>query len=82
MELQEKRPLRFVEIINYDATSVDPLDIFVGSGMTDYIGAATSGDGLIAASFREFPAVSRNQVIELAERLEEMELGDEPEEEE
>jgi len=75
LELRGKKPIRFVEIINYDATSVDPLEIFVGSGMTDYIGATTSGDGLIGASFREFPAVSRNQVIELAERLEEVELG-------
>jgi repressor of nif and glnA expression len=75
LELQGKQPIRFIEMINYDATSVDPLEIFVGSGMTDYIGATTSGDGLIGASFREFPAVSRNQVIELAERLEEVELG-------
>jgi len=75
LELQGKKPIRFVEMINYDATSVDPLEIFVGSGMTDYIGATTSGDGLIGASFREFPAISRNHVIELAERLEEVELG-------
>jgi repressor of nif and glnA expression len=75
LELQGKKPIRFVEIVNYDATSVDPLEIFVGSGMTDYVGATTSGDGLIGASFREFPAASRNQVIELAERLEEVGLG-------
>ena len=75
LELQGKKPIRFVEMINYDATSLDPLEIFVGSGMTDYIGATTSGDGLIGASFREFPAVSRNRVIELAKRLEEVKLG-------
>lgn len=75
LELRGKKPVRFVEMINYDATSLDPLEIFVGSGMTDYIGATTSGNGLIGASFREFPAVSRNQVIELTERLDEVELG-------
>ena len=75
LQLRGKKPIRFVEMIYYDATSLDPLEIFVGSGMTDYIGATTSGDGLIGASFREFPAVSRNQVIELAQRLDEVELG-------
>jgi repressor of nif and glnA expression len=75
LELHEKKPIRFVQMINYDGTTLDPLEIFIGSGMTDYLGAITSGDGLIGASFREFPAVSRNQVIEIAERLDEVGLG-------
>jgi repressor of nif and glnA expression len=75
LELHEKKPTRFVQMINYDGTSLDPLEIFIGSGMTDYLGAITSGNGLIGASFREFPAVSRNRVVEIAERLEEVGLG-------
>lgn len=75
LQVQGKKPIRFVEMIKYDGTSLDPLEIFIASGMTDYIGATTSGDGLIGASFREFPAVSRNHVIELAQRLEEVKLG-------
>ena len=75
LEVRKKKPIRFVEMINYDGTSLDPLEIFILSGMTDYIGAITSGDGRIGASFREFPAVSRNQVVEIAAHLEKLGLG-------
>jgi len=75
LELQEKKATRFVEIINYDGTSIDPLEVFIRSGMTDYLGAVRSGNGRIGASFREFPAQSRDLVIELAEKLDYVGLG-------
>ena len=75
LELQEKKATRFVEIINYDGTSIDPLEVFIRSGMTDYLGAVKSGNGRIGASFREFPAQSRDLVIELAEKLDYVGLG-------
>ncbi|MBM3133217.1 MAG: DUF128 domain-containing protein, partial [Chloroflexi bacterium] len=74
-ELKDRRPTRFVEIITYDGTSIDPLEVFIRSGMTDYIGAITTGNGRIGASFREFPAESRNLVEELAHKLEKVGLG-------
>ena len=75
LEIRDRKPIRFVEIINYDGTSLDPLEIFVRSGMTDNKGAVESGNGRIGASFREFPAASQNQVTEIAERLNEVGLG-------
>jgi repressor of nif and glnA expression len=75
LELKGKKPTRFVEIIKYDGTSLDPLEIFIRSGMTDYIGATESGDGRIGASFREVPAESRDKVIDLAHKLEKIGLG-------
>ena len=75
LEIQDKRPTRFVEIITYDGTSLDPLEVFIRSGMTNYLGAVESGNGRIGASFREFPAASRNDVRSLAEELERIGLG-------
>lgn len=75
LEIENRKPTRFVAIINYDGTSIDPLEIFIKSGMTDYTGATESGNGLIGASFREIPSVSRNNVIEIANRLENAGLG-------
>ena len=69
LELHDKKPVRFVEIIMYDGTSIDPLEIFIRSGMTNYLGAIKTGDGKIGASFREFPAESRDAVEHLAEKL-------------
>ena len=75
LEIQNRNPIRFVEIITYDGTSIDPLEVFIRSGMTDYVGAITTGNGRIGASFREFPAGSRDFVEELAKRLEKVGLG-------
>jgi HTH-type transcriptional regulator, global nitrogen regulator NrpRI len=75
LELEGGEPTRFVAIINYDGTSLDPLEIFIKSGMTDYTGATESGDGLIGASFREVPAASRDRVLALAEELKEIGLN-------
>jgi repressor of nif and glnA expression len=75
LELQERKATRFVEMITYDGTSIDPLEIFIRSGMTDYLGAITSGDGRIGASFREIPAASRDLVVSLAGQLDRIGLG-------
>jgi len=75
LELRDKKPVRFVEIIMYDGTSIDPLEIFIRSGMTNYMGAIKTGSGRIGASFREFPAESRDKVEQLADRLNRIGLG-------
>jgi len=75
LEVENNRPSRFVAIINYDGTSLDPLEIFIKSRMTDYIGATATGNGLIGASFREIPAVSRDSVLEIAKKLDRIGLG-------
>jgi len=75
LEIQEHKPVRFVSIINYDGTSLDPLEIFIKSGMTDYLGATGDGNGLIGAGFREMPSATRDTVQVIADRLSKVGLG-------
>jgi len=75
LELAGGRPARFVELINYDGTSIDPLEAFIRSGMADYIGAVTTGNGRIGASFREFPADSIETVRSVSAQLDAIGLG-------
>jgi repressor of nif and glnA expression len=75
LQVRDYLPERFVEIIDYEGTSIDPLEIFIRSGMTDYLGAIQRGCGRIGASFREVPSGSREMVVMLAERLTEIGLG-------
>ncbi|MBN1698744.1 MAG: DUF128 domain-containing protein [Spirochaetales bacterium] len=75
LEMKNHEPSRFVAIINYDGTTLDPLEIFIKSGMTNYTEATESGNGQIGASFREMPAPSRERVIEVAEKLDKAGLG-------
>jgi repressor of nif and glnA expression len=75
MEMRDHRPVRFSEMITYDGTSIDPLEIFIRSAMTDYLGAVTTGNGTIGASFREIPADSYDLVADLADKLDSVGLG-------
>lgn len=75
LELRDYKPSRFVEIIKYEGTSIDPLEVFIRSGMTDYSGAIKNGNGRIGVGFREVPADSRENVIDLAEKLKDVGLG-------
>jgi repressor of nif and glnA expression len=75
LELRDGRPTRFVEMIHYDGTSIDPLEVFIRSGMTDYSGAVRDGNGLIGASFREMPERARDLAVQLADRVSAIGLG-------
>jgi hypothetical protein len=75
LELREGQATRFVEMIHYDGTSIDPLEVFIRSGMTDYHGAIADGNGRIGASFREHPSDSRELITHLAGQLESIGLG-------
>jgi repressor of nif and glnA expression len=75
MELVDGKAARFVELIHYEGTTLDPLEVFIRSGMTDYWGATESGNGLVGASFREVPSDSRERVMTIARNMEEAGLG-------
>jgi len=75
LELQDYKPTRFVEVIHYSGTTLDPLEVFIRSGMTDSAAATDTGNGRIGASFRELPAESREQVTTLARQLDQVGLG-------
>lgn len=75
LKLKDGKAFRFVEMIHYDGTSIDPLEVFIRSGMTDYHGAVKGGDGLIGASFREVPGECRQRLVNIGERLQEVGLG-------
>ena len=75
MELVRGRATRFVEIIEYEATTIDPLEVFFRAGMTNYLGAISNGNGRIGAGFREIPADGREVAVELAKKLDAVGLG-------
>ena len=75
LRLKDSKAFRFVEMIHYNGTSIDPLEVFIRSGMTDYHQAIRGGDGLIGASFREVPGESRLRLINISQRLADIGLG-------
>lgn len=71
LEISHHKPKRFVAIINYGGTSLDPAEQYIRAGMTSVGEAARSGSGRILANFREILAPSRPLVEETVARLEE-----------
>ncbi|MCL0073455.1 NrpR regulatory domain-containing protein [Dehalococcoidia bacterium] len=59
LEIRNHQPLRFVELIQYAGSSLDPSEVFIRGKMTSVGQAAREGNGKILANFREIPAICR-----------------------
>jgi HTH-type transcriptional regulator, global nitrogen regulator NrpRI len=70
LEIKEKKPVRFTQIIHYDGTTIDPIEIFIKGKMTRAYDAAITGRGTIGASFREIPAVALSEAKQIISELE------------
>jgi repressor of nif and glnA expression len=56
LEMKQRAPLRFAELIYYSGSSLDPSEVFIRGRMTSVGNAVKEGDGMILANFREIPA--------------------------
>jgi len=68
-------PVRFTALIAYEGSSLDPLEVFIKSRMTDVSGAVGNHSGKILASFREIPVVSIEKATKLRETLNDKGIG-------
>ncbi|MCX8064936.1 MAG: NrpR regulatory domain-containing protein [Candidatus Hydrogenedentes bacterium] len=75
LELENRKPKRFTQLINYEGTTIDPLEIFIRGKMTSIWKCVTSGNGLLGASFREIPSIAINKARELAKKANDCFLG-------
>ena len=70
VETANGKPLRFVSLISYDGSSLDPLEVFIKSKMTAVSKAVAGGPGRILASYREIPVVCLDKAKKLSRTLE------------
>ena len=75
LQIERGLPKRFTQIIHYDGTSLDPLEIFIRGHMTSVGEAARTGSGVIGASFREVPTAAVAEVRRLAALSDRIGLG-------
>ena len=69
LEIRDREPRRFVAIIHYAGSSIDPSLAYIRARMTSVRAAASGGNGKILANFREIPAAAKPRVMELTEQL-------------
>ncbi|RMG05870.1 MAG: DUF128 domain-containing protein [Nitrospirae bacterium] len=75
LEVTKKGPSRFVALIGYEGSSLDPLEVFIRGNMTDVHGVVKDGAGRVLASFREVPVVCYENTKVMTERLTDSGIG-------
>ena len=74
LQIENNKPLRFTDFINYCGSTLDPVEIFIRSKMTS-IADAVKGSGKIVASFREIPAAAKDNAVDVLKKSEKIGLG-------
>jgi len=75
LEVRNSKPRRFVAIVDYAGTSLDPSEQFIRAKMTSVAEAAKTGSGKILGVFRTIPAPAREVVEEKIAALREIGIG-------
>lgn len=69
LALEHGEPIRFVDLIGYRGTSIDPLQLFISAGLTSLSSLIATGSGTALANVREVPAAAESQVREVVAQM-------------
>ena len=69
VEIRDGQPLRFTDLVMYDSTTLDPLEILMSQSLTSVSEMLTSGSGKILANLREITMNAREKVEEVLDEL-------------
>ncbi|MDD4652365.1 MAG: DUF128 domain-containing protein [Methanothrix sp.] len=69
IEVIEREPVRFTDMLMYWATTIDPIDVLTAQGLTDITGMMRTGNGRILGNLQEAPMLARERIEEVLERL-------------
>lgn len=75
LQIKNRKPMRFVELIQYAGSSLDPSEIFITSKMTSVMDVVSTGEGKILANFREIPSMCSPVVVEVFAGLKDAGIG-------
>ena len=75
LEMRDGEPIRFIDAIEYRGTTIDPLELYIGAGMTEVTKCAQTGIGVIGASFREIPAGAADPARRVLAQLRDQGIG-------
>lgn len=75
LEIRNSNPRRFIAIIDYSGTSLDPSEQFIRAKMTSVGEASKVGNGKVLAVFRTMPAPAKKFIEEKIAVLKEVGIG-------
>ena len=67
VQVVNRKPIRFVEIISYEGTTIPPLEVFVYRKMTSISRILKTGSGMLLATMREVPSEAREKTVKILE---------------
>jgi repressor of nif and glnA expression len=67
VQVVNHKPIRFVEIISYEGTTIPPLEVFVYRKMTSISRILKTGSGMLLATLREIPSEAREKTVKILE---------------
>jgi len=67
VQVVNHKPIRFVEIISYEGTTIPPLEVFVYRKMTSISSILKTGSGMMLATLREIPSEAREKTVKILE---------------
>ena len=75
IEVTEREPTRFTDMLMYWATTIDPIDVLTAQGLTDITGMMRSGNGRILGNLHEAPMLTRDIIEEVLDLLSQVEFA-------
>lgn len=74
LQIKSGQPFRFIDLIEFSGSTIDPSDIFIAGRMTGVMQAANGGYGKVLAGYHEIPLLSAGKANELLQRLKDSQL--------
>lgn len=71
IEMKEREPVRFMDIIGYQGSTVDPLQLFIGAGLTSINNYIETGNGSLLANVRQIPGAAEEKAQNLIAKMQE-----------
>ncbi len=65
LKIEDELPTGFTDLIAYQGTSLDPIQVFTTRRMTAILSAARTGEGVVLANVRTVPRIAADKAVEL-----------------
>lgn len=75
IEVVEREPSRFTDMLMYWATTIDPIDVLTVQGLTEITGMMRTGNGRILGNLQEAPMMAREKIEEVLDLLSKAEFA-------
>jgi len=75
LQVENRKPERFLDLISYSGTSIDPIKIFMNRKTTSVLGVLDKGEGKILANMRQINSSAYDKAMEVIKLAEKAGLG-------